>query len=66
MTEIDLIAVTPWLLFGVVLAAVCFRLARSRRASSRSRRNPADREPAVHHNPQETACSEKNTAARRR
>ena len=64
MTEIDLITVTPWLLFGVVLAAVCFRLARSRRAVSR--RNPAGREPAVHHNPQETACSEKNTAARRR
>ena len=32
MTEIDLIAVGPWILFGVVLAAVCFRLARSRRA----------------------------------
>jgi len=64
MTEIDLIAAGPWILFGIALAAVCLRLARSRRATAR--RNPAGHEPAVHRDHEEASCPEKNTAGRRR
>ena len=45
MTEIDLIAAGPWILFGIALAAVCLQLARSRRAALR--RGPADQELAA-------------------
>jgi hypothetical protein len=64
MTEIDLIAAGPWILFCIVLAAVCFRLARSRRAASQ--RNPAGHEPAVHRDDEEASCPQKNTTGRRR
>jgi hypothetical protein len=38
MTSSDLIVVTPWMVFGAVLAAVCIRLAwRSRTSRSSSR-----------------------------
>jgi hypothetical protein len=65
MTEIDLIAAGPWILFGIALAAVCLQLARSRRATTR--RNPAGHESAVHRDHEEASCPEKkNTAGRRR
>jgi hypothetical protein len=64
MTGIDLIAAGPWILFGIALAAVCFRLAQSRRAAAR--RDPADHEPAVHREHEEASCPQKNTAGRRR
>jgi hypothetical protein len=64
MTEIDLIAAGPWILFGIALAAVCLRLTRSRPATVR--RNTAGHEPAVHRDHEETSCPEKNTAGRRR
>ena len=64
MTEIDLIAAGPWILFGIALAAVCLQLARSRRAALR--RGPADQELARHRDPQDTQCSEKNSSSRRR
>ncbi len=54
MTEIDLIAAGPWILFGIALAAVFFRLARSRRAAAR--RNPAGHEPAAHRDDEEASC----------
>ena len=63
MTGIYLIAASPWVLFGAVLSAVCIRLLRSRRAALRH--GPADQEPAVHRDPQDTQCSEKNSSARR-
>ena len=52
MTGIDLIAAAPWVLFGVVLSAVCIRLLRSRRAALRH--GPADQELARHRDPQDT------------
>ena len=64
MTGIDLIAAGPWILFGIALAAVCFRLLRSRRAAFRH--GPADQELACHRDPQDTQCSEKNSSSRRR
>jgi hypothetical protein len=64
MTGIDLIAVTPWILFGVVLSAVCIRLLRSRRAGPRH--PPADRETTGRRDSQGAQCPGKNPAPPRR
>jgi len=63
MTSTDLITAAPWIGFVAALAAVCYRLHRSRRAVSR--RGPADLEPA-RRNPQEASCPEKNSPTRGR
>jgi hypothetical protein len=64
MTGIDLIAVTPWLLFGVILSAVCIRLLRIRRAVPR--RPTADRETISRPDSQGAQCPGKNPAPPRR
>jgi hypothetical protein len=72
MTGSDLIVLAPWIVFAVGLAAICFLLLRSRRASGpRPRRpslpfpgSPADWEPASRANPQEARCPENKTETR--
>jgi hypothetical protein len=64
MTSIDLIAVGPWILFGVVLIAVCIRLLRSRR--SVLRQPPTGQQPIGRPDAQEAQCTENNSASRRR
>jgi hypothetical protein len=64
MTGIDLIAVAPWILFSVVLSAVCIRLLRIRRAVPRH--PPAGREPTGRRDSQGAQCPEKNPASRPR
>ena len=79
MTGTDLIVLAPWIAFAVGLAAICFLLLRSRRASgsqrsprpvsgpagavSRPGRAPADRDTASGLHPQEAICSQKNEKA---
>ena len=45
MTSDDLIVVTPWIVFGAILAAVCIRLIRRPRASRRRPERSARRSP---------------------
>ena len=58
MTGMDLIALAPWVFFGVALAVVCLRLRRSRRPTV------PPREPVVPPDRQETRCPEKNPPSR--
>ena len=62
MTGMDLIAVAPWVFFGVALAVVFLRLRRSRRrpAPPRAPMPP----PGQRANRQETSCPEKNLPPR--
>ena len=64
MTGIDLITVTPWILFGVILSAVCIRLLRSRRAVPRH--PPAGQETTGRRDSQGAQCPGKNPAPPRR
>ena len=57
MISTDLIVVTPWVIFGAALIAVCVQLLRARRASKPAQRRHPD---------QEEECSKKNETARRR
>jgi hypothetical protein len=57
MISTDLIVVTPWVIFGAALIAVCVQLLRARRASKPTQRRRPD---------QEDECSKKNETARRR
>jgi hypothetical protein len=45
MTSDDLIVVTPWIVFGAILVAVCVRLIRRPRASRRRPERSARRSP---------------------
>lgn len=64
MTGMDLIAVAPWVLFGVILSAVCARLLRIRHAVPRH--PPAGPEPIGRPDSQGAQCPEKNPAPRAR
>jgi len=57
MISTDLMVVTPWVIFGVALIAVCVQLLRARRASRPEQRRPPD---------QDEECSKKNETARKR
>ncbi len=57
MISTDVIVVTPWVIFGVALIAVCVQLLRARRGS-RPRRRPPDQE-------EQCPTSDSNKTARR-
>lgn len=72
MTSSDLIVVTPWMVFGAVLAAVCIRLAwKTRAPRGRCGRGdvpaapldpPASQDPPGHTQTQETTCAQNNAS----
>jgi hypothetical protein len=74
MTTSDLIVVTPWIVFGAVLAAVCIRLAwRTRAPRGRCGRGdvpaaplpPSAGQDAPGPQTQETRCPQNNAPAQR-
>ena len=62
MTGMDLIAVAPWVFFGVALAVVFLRLRRSRRRPAPPREPVAP--PGQRADRQEKSCPEKNLPPR--
>jgi len=63
MISTDLIVVTPWIVFGAALVAVCVQLLRSRRAGRSRRAERPTRRPAQ---TQEEQCPQKKQTAPKR